>query len=342
MIIPYSFVYSQSVTGFWKGKIDRKNVEVKIVKNGDSLSGTSYYYQSPGNYRRYSIKGYIDESDNSVVWWDDQLLEKNGKGIFNSTGSALYFSIADFNCPGGNKMYLNGKASRKEKEAGENGQVDLQKSTAHTFNDEWDFVIDNYTFGTNDPEIIDSIDRLVHNRTIPVTTPVIEVKSSDPPAGDLAVKPKTKPAMDPGKTAAAPGIRPFKDPPITAPPLNNLQKFTSRQKLILKEIPVSSDSIELRFYDNAEVDGDSIAIFLNDKLLYEHIRLTDKAYTLWLAVADLQETNDLVMVAENLGSIPPNTSLMVAMVDGQRYETRLESTEQTSAAIRFILKRRVQ
>jgi hypothetical protein len=64
----------------------------------------------------------------------------------------------------------------------------------------------------------------------------------------------------------------------------------------------------------------------------------EKAYTINLAVAGLLDSNELVMVAENLGSIPPNNSLMVAMIDGKRYEKRLESTEQSSAAIRFIHK----
>jgi hypothetical protein len=44
------------------------------------------------------------------------------------------------------------------------------------------------------------------------------------------------------------------------------------------------------------------------------------------------------MVAENLGSIPPNTSYMVAIVDNQRYDARLESTEGSSAMIRFVKK----
>jgi hypothetical protein len=59
------------VTGIWHGKIDKQKVEVKMVQNGDSLAGTAYYFESATRYRRYSIKGYLDETDNSVVWWDD-------------------------------------------------------------------------------------------------------------------------------------------------------------------------------------------------------------------------------------------------------------------------------
>ena len=113
------------------------------------------------------------------------------------------------------------------------------------------------------------------------------------------------------------------------------QKFTSREKVFTKEIPVSGDSIELRFYDNAEVDGDSISLFLNGKLIFEHIRLTDKAYTIKLSVSDLQQENELIMVAENLGAIPPNTSYMVAVVGDKRYDAQLASTENSSAMIKL-------
>ncbi len=62
------------ITGVWHGKIDKQKVEVKMVQHGDSLTGTAYYFESAAHYRRYSIKGYLDNIDNSVVWWDDQLL----------------------------------------------------------------------------------------------------------------------------------------------------------------------------------------------------------------------------------------------------------------------------
>src|SRR5436853_4705352 len=72
---------AQMITGVWHGRIDRQNVEVKMVLNGDSIAGTSYYYNSANNYQRYSIKGYIDQTDNSVVWWDDQFIEEKTKGL---------------------------------------------------------------------------------------------------------------------------------------------------------------------------------------------------------------------------------------------------------------------
>jgi len=44
------------------------------------------------------------------------------------------------------------------------------------------------------------------------------------------------------------------------------------------------------------------------------------------------------MVAENLGTIPPNTSYMVALIGDNRYDAYLASTEGSSAMIRFIKK----
>ena len=312
------------ITGVWRGKINKQKVEVKIIQNGDNLTGTSYYYESPTNYRRYSIKGYFDASTNETVWWDDELLEESAT---SAPGKVPLLSRADFNCPGDGKMMLDGKASKVNDENKRSGDVHLDKTNNPSFADEWDFVIENYIAGTNNPDVIDSIGGLsslkktVEEETEPNKNPLGNGAIPDEP-----VQRKEEPVKEKNITIAP------------AKPQTIEEKFVSRKKVFATEIPVTGDSIELRFYDNAQIDGDSISLFLNDKLIFEHIRLTEKAYTIKLPVTALSSSNELIMVAENLGSIPPNTSYMVAMVEDKRYEARLESTEGSSAMIRLLKK----
>ena len=315
------------ITGVWHGKINKQKVEIKIVQKGDSLTGTSYYYQSAGNYRRYSIKGYFDGINNEAVWWDDALLEeKTGRIGIGSPGKDELLSHADFNCPGGGIMKLDGQAALKENEEKPKGEVHLDKTDNPAFYDEWDFVIQNYTVGANDPFIIDSVDMIARQET-----PVI-------PETPVAVVPAPVPASPstPKPVAVTEEKKPMPVTPLK--PMTIEQKFAQRQKIATMEIPIVGDSIELNFYDNAEIDGDSITLFLNNRLIFQHIFLTDKPFLVKLPVSELQDVNELVMVAENLGSIPPNTSLMIAYVAGQRYEARLVSTEGSSAMIRFVKK----
>jgi hypothetical protein len=326
--------FSQMITGVWKGRINKKKTELKIIQNGDSLVGTSYYYESESNYRRYSIRGYFDPNTNEAVWWDDQLLEeKTGKPGLTSPGKIPYLSSADFNCPGSDKMLLDGNASRKNSDKVE-GPVHLEKTNETFFPDEWDFIIENYTAGANDPYYIDSISSIA---SIPVAVP--EEKNSRPVQNDkplIKEENKTvinKPIEKPVPVKTAEQRKPEQQLTIKK---TIEEEFKIRERVIATTIPLSGETIELRFYDNAQIDGDSISLFLNNKLIFQHIRLTAAPYTIKLPISELDDINELVMVAENLGSIPPNTSYMLAIVNNQRYEAMLKSTEESSAVIKLI------
>jgi len=338
------------ITGTWKGKINRQKVEVKIIQNGDSLAGTSYYYESANNYRRYTIRGYFDANTNEAVWWDDKLLEeKTGKFSLSSPGKIALLSSADFNCPGSGRMMLDGKAANKENRNEVKGEVHLDKTNSPVFEDEWDYVIDNFQAGTNDPYIIDSIASLsqmpmpvIINEPIVIIAPKKEVPQVEKPA-PVIEKPVEKSTLpkEEAKTVIKTELPKEEQQPVVIKPAELLrpltieEKFSTRKKTLVTEIPLTGDSIELRFYDNAEIDGDSISLFLNDKLIFRHIRLTGNAYSIKLSVSELNESNELIMVAENLGTIPPNTSYMIALSGEKRYEARLESTEGSSAMIRL-------
>lgn len=112
-----------------------------------------------------------------------------------------------------------------------------------------------------------------------------------------------------------------------------------RKMEITKEIAVDGDSLSVTLYDNGDIDGDSITLIYNDKILTTHQRLTDKPLTFFIKIASgVNARNDLVMYAENLGSIPPNTALMVIYDGKKRYELNIKSTEKTNGSVSFKLR----
>ncbi|HLG40954.1 MAG TPA: hypothetical protein VI461_14840, partial [Chitinophagaceae bacterium] len=64
-------------------------------------------------------------------------------------------------------------------------------------------------------------------------------------------------------------------------------------------------------------------------------RLSATPIILKLKIEDENVPHELVMVAENLGRIPPNTSLMIVDAGEQRFDVRITSNEQKNALVRF-------
>ena len=122
------------------------------------------------------------------------------------------------------------------------------------------------------------------------------------------------------------------------PSFKNAIDYRKRSLNLMKTISVSNKTIKINLYDNGEIDGDSISLFFNEKLVLSNQRLSDKPVSLTLTLNENPDVNELIMYAENLGTIPPNTALMV-VTDGQmRYEVRIDSDLKRSGVIHFILK----
>lgn len=115
-------------------------------------------------------------------------------------------------------------------------------------------------------------------------------------------------------------------------------KLEKRNNDVLRQITVDHDSITVTLYDNGEIDGDSVTLIYNNKIITTHQRLTDKPVTYTLKISPGNNTNELVMYAENLGSIPPNTALMIIQDGNKRYELNVSSTRNTNGVISFRLR----
>jgi hypothetical protein len=104
----------------------------------------------------------------------------------------------------------------------------------------------------------------------------------------------------------------------------------------IPEIAVDTGEIRLDFYDNAVIDGDSITILVNKQVILTHQKLTLKPVTSFIKV-DLRNTFfEVEMVAENLGSIPPNTALLIITAGKNKYELFLTSSKEKNAVVRFL------
>lgn len=119
---------------------------------------------------------------------------------------------------------------------------------------------------------------------------------------------------------------------ITSPHAN---EFEHRRTNVLKTIKIEQPVFRLDFYDNGEIDGDSITVFYNGKVVLSHKRLSDKPISLTLSLDKNVKENVVTMYADNLGSIPPNTALMIVTDGNKRYEVRIESDTEKSGSVIF-------
>ena len=104
----------------------------------------------------------------------------------------------------------------------------------------------------------------------------------------------------------------------------------------IPEIEVDTGAIRLDFYDNGEIDGDSITVLVNNRVVLSHQRLTAAPITTYVKIDFQNLFQEVEMRAENLGSIPPNTAMLIITAGEKKYRLFLTSTESKSAVVRFV------
>lgn len=80
-------------------------------------------------------------------------------------------------------------------------------------------------------------------------------------------------------------------------------------------IEVARPDIRVRIWDNGIPDGDIVTVLLDDRKLVQNLRVTKRPYTFPVVLTEALHV--LVLHAESLGSLPPNT-VAVSIFDGVR------------------------
>jgi hypothetical protein len=114
----------------------------------------------------------------------------------------------------------------------------------------------------------------------------------------------------------------------------NSDSVPAERKLDIQEIlKVKDTTVRVYIYDNAIVDGDTVSVFVDKVPVLVKKLISEKALFFELALHDVGKPVEIILQAENLGSIPPNTALMVVETAHKRYEVRLSSSFEKHAVV---------
>ena len=119
--------------------------------------------------------------------------------------------------------------------------------------------------------------------------------------------------------------------------------LVERENNLVTTILTDQEDLQIDLYDNGTIDHDSISVYHNNVLVVNNNELTYSPITIRLKCTKTDAHHEIIVVAENLGEIPPNTALMVitaggkSIIDGgkKRIEVFLDSNEQRNAKVVF-------
>jgi hypothetical protein len=322
------------ITGIWRGNFvseggEQYRLEFQIKKQGDLVTGVSYSYLDVRFYGKATMTGNFNSPEKNLNIQEIRTVEVK----MSSFSVACIMKYKLNYAKSGDEEFLEGTFSSKYEKSdslfglrrGGNcggGTVYLRKVTTSDFYVE-PFLRDKPLVKIPAPKK-DSVVKKI-------TTQVI----TKPPV-------KTNPQKTVVKTIPKKDTLIKTNPVIVPPPIVEKKIVTvpailkTRENELAKTIVVNTNEVTIKLYDNGEIDDDTISVYVDKQLVLSHKRLSTVPI-IWKLDMDEKDNSEheVVMVAENLGRIPPNTSLMIITSGDKRYQVQITSTEQKNAVVKF-------
>jgi hypothetical protein len=170
--------------------------------------------------------------------------------------------------------------------------------------------------------------------TLPQPVKKVTVYKNISPVKPIA-KPVTPTPVVPGTTAKTVPLSITEFPVVAAAQVSSFNLFKERSKDVSRVLEVDNDTLRLELFDNGQIDGDSVSVFLNNRLLLDKSMLDISGLKLTIRIDTSLAYDELAMFAHNLGNFPPNSALLVLYDGKKRYEIFLNSTLNSTATIRI-------
>jgi hypothetical protein len=334
---------AQNFKGQWKGEFtdnstsfmgwggDRCEYTLELETKGREVTGYSYTYFSSGGKRYYTIcrlKGFLEPKSKYI---EVREVERTKTNVPADVRNCFQVHKLTFFKEGTDEK-LEGSwvpAPDQEGDCGF-GTTVLTRRVLRNILPKYNNSIARNAAPKNN-KLPDFHDRNKPEKPLVTTSPVTKQPLVQPPVIRKADAEKVE--------APAPTIKKEiikEQSPIVD---NGLEK---RNNSLIKTIELENETFKVDLYDNGSIDGDSVSVIYNNKVVLSHKRLSDKPLSLTLSADDNRDINELVMYAENLGEIPPNTALMIVTDGNNRYEVRITSDLQKSGTIKFVHRQKAQ
>lgn len=352
-----TFSQAQNIDGVWRGYFitddgDQYRLEIQVKRNAaNAVQGVSYSYLDVRFYGKATMTGSYDKVHKKIRIHEIKTVE-----IKSSTGDGASIMNYDLQySTSGKEEFLEGPYLAKPEvkdtvnpykwgSAG-GGKVFLRRVA------ESDFYVEPFLRNTpsvakakpnaptknkpavtttkpKTPNTTASTNPQNNKPTPPTKKPVV----TKPPTTNTTAKVNTPVTVPETKTE----VRPV--PPVSR--TNNLPVpkpaiLKTRSNELMKALVVNSNNVTIKLYDNGEIDDDTISVYVDNKLMLGKKRLSTQPITLNLTLENDGDEYEIVMVAENMGRIPPNTSLMVVTAGDKTYKVQITSNEQKNAMVRL-------
>lgn len=354
---------SQKLTGIWRGYFMQKGefdqlsgrfveerykyeVQINQLRN-NSLEGVTYSYRTTIFFGKASFHGIYTRKTKNVLIKEIKMLEVKAEEQTITCAMTCYLDYAKM----GKLETLSGTFTsvnvNNNKDCGE-GTVYLEKVPTSEFAKE--------KFPLNRPHNHPTSPATPHKKNNDTARQVNKNHSTkEATSSNKAVKPK--PSVKPGTEDFIISRKPSKkgentipksfqrtDTTVLPPPLTfNKGKsekiitvprvLKERDNNLMKTIKLNEKEVRIDYYDNGQIDNDTITVYHNNQLVINHGRLSYSPITLHIHLDVTHPIHEIITVAENLGDVPPNTALMVITAGKKRYEVFITSDEKTNAKV---------
>lgn len=307
-------ISQNAVVGTWEGRFSGTVTELgepklvlEIYDFNDSLfSGMTHLYYDDNKYEHYKVVGKYLRKDSLLVFKEVSTISVDLGRYENCLG--IY--MAKFKKEG-NRLVMTGFWESNIPFCATNAQIRLQKPLPETKKPP-------VTINRNVPRkqvVTKKPDPMISPKKDKVTSPVLVTPT--PPI-----------------TKNIPAIKPA--PPVLPAILR--KRETDVQSLI-EIAPADKDSIKVEVYDNGEIDGDSVSVYEEHVQRINKKMISTRPITFYVSLnKNINPIVHLRLVAENLGTIPPCTALMIVTTRSRRYEVRLSSNFSKNATVELFLK----